>query len=120
LAPFTKWRVKTLYWGANSLFQLKTTGASYYRDAIQKITNLEPGTNAFFLCNATLNPEDDNAHDSNAVKIIIEGHRVGFMPRACAVMYQSYFKEFNIPVQNATREALITKGYYSNECICNN
>lgn len=111
----SKEAAKTLQWEGDSLFQLKTTGASYYRDAILKITNLEPDKNAFFPCIAILSPEDDNPHDSSAIKVIIKGHKVGYLPRAFAAMYHAYFKKFSLPVQDVACEALITKGYYSNE-----
>lgn len=62
-------------------------GESFYQPALRAITCTEEGEAVECDCIAELVPEPENPHDSNAVKVVIDGSKVGHLSRANAVKY---------------------------------
>ncbi|MEE9313735.1 MAG: HIRAN domain-containing protein [Rhizobiaceae bacterium] len=66
-------------------------GESYYQQNLTKITGGKTEESAEFHCEAKLVPEKNNPHDSNAVKITINGLQVGHLSRDDAADYRDWF-----------------------------
>jgi hypothetical protein len=88
-----------------SEFPLQAVGESFYQDAPRAIVDghPEPGGNypdsgCECRVQATLVPEGDNPHDANAVRVEIQGRKVGHLSRADAVRYRRIFERNAIPI----------------------
>lgn len=67
-------------------FDLSVVGESFYT---ANLRNIVGGTHEVrHNCEATLVLEDNNPHDSNAVRVEIGGLQVGHLPRSRAVKYR--------------------------------
>lgn len=65
---------------------VNVAGESHYQDALREIVgDREPQVR--HTTEAILEPEPENPHDPNAVVVRIDGHKVGYLPRAEAVAY---------------------------------
>lgn len=65
-------------------FQINVAGESFYPDAFAALVGARSRDGIAFPARAQLTLEDDNVHDKNAVKVEIEGHQVGHLPRNAA------------------------------------
>jgi hypothetical protein len=92
------------------MYKLKAVGSSYHRDAIESIARNPDGLRALALCTAYLVPEDENEHDSHAVKVVVDGKTVGHLAKDYAHTYRSFFSELPPPVPTAIVMAAITGG----------
>jgi hypothetical protein len=94
-------------------YPFQIVGESHYQEALREIVeaSADPGPNWPFkgaqceVC-ASLVPEDDNPYDDQAVRVEIQGHRVGHLSRADARQYRRIFEKNPIPLQ-----ALIVGGW---------
>lgn len=59
-------------------------GESHYQPAIRLACGWKESEDVMFECFAELVPEPDNPHDSNAVRVDIDGQCVGYLPRGRA------------------------------------
>lgn len=63
---------------------VNVAGESHYQDGLRVITgegDVRHQTEAYLI------PEPDNPHDADAVRVEIDGHKVGYLPRALAGAY---------------------------------
>jgi hypothetical protein len=60
-------------------------GESNFQDALKRIH--QRGNGHDVKATATLSPEPANKHDSNAVRVSIDGHTVGYLSRDMAPSY---------------------------------
>ena len=97
-----------LHWHPTGAFSVSVVGTSYYRDAIAKLVQNLPGERSLVSCTASFVPENSNIHDSNAVMVMIEGEKVGYLLRKYAVIFRSYFEKFGLTMQVTTCDALIS------------
>lgn len=65
-------------------FQVNVAGESFYPDAFAALVGARSRDGIAFPARAQLMLDDDNVHDKNAVKVAIEGHQVGHLPRNAA------------------------------------
>ncbi len=65
---------------------VNVAGESHYQDALHTIVGVIEGE-VRQDATAHLFPEPDNAHDPNAVRVEIEGSKVGYLPRDSAAEY---------------------------------
>jgi hypothetical protein len=68
-------------------------GEAQYQDVLQKLYRKNGGSGHDIKVGATLVPKDDNAFDSNAVRIEIESRGVGYLPREMAREYRAELGE---------------------------
>jgi len=74
----------TLYTGDETL---EVVGESNYQDALWEIVGARHGDRVRYDAPAVLLPEPDNLFDANAIKVLIDGHLVGYLSRQDAVAY---------------------------------
>lgn len=74
----------TLYTGDETL---EVVGESNYQEALWKIVGARRGDRVRYDASAVLLPEPDNRFDANAIKVLINGHLVGYLSRQDAVAY---------------------------------
>jgi len=98
---------------AHSEYPFQIVGESHYQDALREIveSSLDPGPNWPFKgaqCEvaARLVPEDDNPYDPLAVRVEIQGHKVGYLSREHARQYRRIFDKNCVPLK-----ALIVGGW---------
>lgn len=72
---------------------LEVVGESRYQDALWSISGGQIGQSVRCAAAAVLVPEPQNAYDPNAVAVVIEGHRVGYLDRQTAGLYASGLNE---------------------------
>lgn len=65
-------------------FQINVAGESFYPDAFAALVGARTRDGIAFPARAQLTLDDGNVHDKNAVKVEIEGHQVGHLPRDAA------------------------------------
>jgi hypothetical protein len=70
-------------------YDCEVVGESHYQDALSQITGGKTENGHEFACVAFLEPEPTNANDRNAVMVVIEGLKVGYLskPHAAAMSY---------------------------------
>jgi HIRAN domain len=76
----------TLYSGDDPL---EVVGESHYQDALWTIVGGLRPDSVRYETEAVLEPEPHNPHDQNAVKVLVEGHLVGYLSREDAAVYRS-------------------------------
>lgn len=94
-------------------YPLHAVGESYYQDALRELVenSADPGPNWPFAgaqCEVTarLVPEADNPYDDQAVRVEIDGRKVGHLSRAEARKYRRVLVDNPVPVK-----ALIIGGW---------
>lgn len=101
---------RPLHWQPTGQFPRYGVGTSNYEPAIAALAQNPKGRNALVFCTANLVPENTNAFDSNAVMVVIDGQKVGYLPREYAKVFRSYFEKFGLPIQATTCDAVISNG----------
>lgn len=61
--------------------ELDLVGESYRQDALERLCGGRTEDSAQFRCTASLIAEPDNPHDPLAVKVVVDGHHVGYLKR---------------------------------------
>jgi hypothetical protein len=96
-------RRPTYLWGRELV---NVAGESHYQDALRAIAG-DAGGQVRLEREATLVPEPDNPHDANAVKVLIGGRLVGYLPRAEAVAYGDLVRDVTERGREARCEAMV-------------
>jgi hypothetical protein len=73
--------------------RIDVVGESYRRDALRRVTRADQGEEPVRRHVATLVPEPTNAYDRNAVKIVIAGEHVGYIPRHLSALLAAPISE---------------------------
>jgi hypothetical protein len=68
---------------------LEVVGESVYQDALWSLCGGSLGDRVRHDIVAVLVPEPNNPHDSNAIRVRVDGHVVGYLPRDVAARYVS-------------------------------
>lgn len=92
-------------------FSFDIVGESHYQDAIEFVAGGRSDASARIRKIAMLVPESDNPHDTNAVRVDIEGRRVGYLSRGDAVRYRNLLKKKGLAGLAMTVDALIVGGW---------
>lgn len=73
---------------------VNVAGESHYQEALRAIVGAasEGEPQVRHATEAVLAPEPENPHDANAVLVTIDGHKVGYLPRAEAAAYGPMLK----------------------------
>jgi chaperonin cofactor prefoldin len=73
--------------------RIDVVGESFRRDALRRVTGADRGQEPARGHVATLTPEPANAYDRNAVKVLIAGEHVGYVPRWLAALVAAPISE---------------------------
>lgn len=85
-------------------------GESHYQPALKALAAGRQRDYEAVSVRAVLIPESDNPHDKNAVRVEIEGHKVGYLSRADAKRYRALVKK-GYEMVPAECAAAITGGF---------
>ena len=66
---------------------VRVVGVSHYQDPLLAIVGETGRERVRHAATATLEPEPENPHDANAVRVLVEGRHVGYLSREDAVRY---------------------------------
>jgi len=96
-------------------FPLRAVGESHYQAALARICGGHSRHGHELDCRALIIPEPTNAYDPNALKVMINGALVGYIPRDQALRLREQAEAVDRP--NATLEvaAQITGGWRTNQ-----
>lgn len=86
-------------------YSLAIVGESHRQDVLEEICGGRDTQSAHLKVTARLVLEDNNPHDAQAVKVILDGHHVGYLSRADARRYRA------MPAPPAEVPALIVGGW---------
>jgi hypothetical protein len=95
----------------NGAYDLLVVGESKYQDALEEICGGRTKGGHEFPCAATLIYEDENPHDSRAVRVAINGRTVGYLSRDMAPRYRAAMDKAGQGGRVAQCEALIVGGW---------
>ncbi|NCX94221.1 MAG: hypothetical protein EBX40_06065, partial [Gammaproteobacteria bacterium] len=80
----------------------EVVGESYRRkelhDLLSEMTYVEMDPVAMIPCTCQLIPETDNKHDSNAVRVEVNRHHLGYLPRDKAAQHREALKDMGKPL----------------------
>lgn len=92
-------------------FAFEIVGESHYQAALAKITGGISRDGCDYETIASIVLENDNPHDSQAVRVDIEGHTVGYFAREDARAYRKRLAETGHPSSIGTCKAVIRGGW---------
>lgn len=92
-------------------FACDVVGESHYQDNLLRIAGGRTEDSAELKKTATLILDDGNPHDSNAVKVFIDGLAVGHLPRQLARTWRGSLRKQGLPVGNYTCDAMVVGGW---------
>jgi hypothetical protein len=81
-------RPKIPYIKGRDQFQVNVAGESFYPDAFAALCGARTRDGIAFPARAQLILDDGNVHDKNAVKVEVDGHQVGHLPREAAKAFR--------------------------------
>ena len=113
MIPIKKYSI----WKPTGWYSIKIVGTSYYREEIYSIAKNPNGTTAFGSCIARLVLEKENPRDPNAVRVEINGTKVGYLERTFASEYRSCLALNSITEFEISIFAMITGGIRTEEKI---
>lgn len=90
----------TLWVLGDGSYSIGAVGESNYQEALEEVAGGRKPRGVNKRVNAELKLEDDNPHDSNAVAVLIEGHKVGYLSRSHA---QGFREEAGRGLESARR-----------------
>lgn len=98
------------HWESTGSFRIAAVGTSFYRSEIASIAQNPDNARALVICVAYLVPDNQNAHDAHAVKVVVEGRTVGYLSRDFAKCYRSYISDLPDHIHHISAIAAITNG----------
>lgn len=98
------------HWESTGTFNIAVVGTSHHRSEIASIAQNPLGINALVVCIAYLVPDNQNPHDLNAVRVVIEGQTVGYLSRDFAKRYRLWISGLPGHIQQVSVAAAITNG----------
>lgn len=90
-------------------YKQEVVGESHYQEALTKAVKHAGGLTPC-TTEALLILENSNQHDSNAVRVTINGMTVGYFPAEDAADYRNYLRESGVPIGNYRVSAKIFGG----------
>lgn len=70
-------------------YAIDAVGESNYQDALEEVSGGRRPRGVNKRVTAELKPENDNAYDSNAVAVLVDGLKVGYLSRADARSFRA-------------------------------
>lgn len=93
------------------VYGVDIVGESNYQSALEKICGGREEESARKKVKALLVLEDENPHDSKAVRVDIDGETVGYLSRKEARQYRARLKEAGYPSLLGRCDAIIVGGW---------
>lgn len=95
----------------DSTFSADVVGESHYQGNIEHAAGGRNHDSAHVVTKAVLYLEDENPHDRNAVRVLIEGRTAGYLDRAAAKAWRRKLSAGGFPIGHYTVDALIVGGW---------
>ena len=92
-------------------YGVEIVGESNYQSALERICGGRDEESARKQVKALLVLENENPHDSNAVRVDIDGETVGYLSRREAKQYRVRLKEAGYPELRGRCDAIIVGGW---------
>lgn len=96
---------------AEELFDLPVVGESHYQEALEAICGKRSDEGEDRVVDASLIPEDSNPHDSQAVRVDIQGRTVGYLSRDDARRFRQHLAQTGDTRGPVTCKARIQGGW---------
>lgn len=80
-------KAKTLHWPESGSFFQTVAGVSYRQQELAALTTWRKGVEQVLYATATLAPEPGNQYDPLAVKVLVQGQSIGYLPKDAAPRY---------------------------------
>ena len=90
-------------------------GEASYQSGLARIAGAKDADSKNHECSAILICELDNPHDSNAVAVMINGRKVGYLSRDAAQSYRAELAAINSRMPNAQVRAQIIGGWKNDD-----
>lgn len=100
-----------LAWPGLGTFECEVAGESHYQDWLRQLAGSHGVDSANKHVTAHLIPEDNNPHDSDAVRVEVDGRPVGYLPRGDATTFRERLDDKRLGLAVTTCAALIVGGY---------
>jgi hypothetical protein len=99
------------HWSEDGNYEADIVGESKYQSALANLagSHNEEGANTKHV--ALLFPEDDNPHDSKAIRVDIQGCTVGYLSREDARTFRRRLSKMGFEGRPTTCDALIVGGF---------
>ena len=92
-------------------YSVEIVGESHYQEAIEAICGRRTEESADLIVQAVLVHEDENPYDSQAIRVDIQGHTVGYLSRENARKYRRELSQAGHPGIAASCTARIVGGW---------
>ncbi len=92
-------------------YTVDVVGESHYQEALESICGGRNEDSRRLEVEAFLVPENDNPHDSNAVRIYIQDQTVGYLDRETARSFRKMMAEIGLTEVAAKCNAIIVGGW---------
>lgn len=92
-------------------FEFDIVGESHYQDALSRIAGPKTEEGVEWYCEAELRPEPSNPHDRNAVAVMIQGLKVGYLAREDAMAWKRALANTGRPDAPTLVDAVIVGGW---------
>jgi hypothetical protein len=92
-------------------YKLEVVGESHYQSALESLSGGRTRDGVEKYMQAHLVLEDTNSHDSNAVRIDINGKAVGYLSREMAIQYRNRLREAGHSQLGGVCNAVIRGGW---------
>lgn len=74
------------HWPTSNVYREEVVGESFYVESFNQLTDWGEYTEELLLTMATLVPDPENKHDSNAIKVMVDDRHIGHLSRDSAVI----------------------------------
>lgn len=98
-------------WQSTGRARFAIVGEASYQEALDTICGGRCEDGHEFATTASLRREPNNPHDPNAIAVVIDGKKVGYIPRAKAIKAASIMDADRKRCEAATCPALIVGGW---------
>lgn len=92
-------------------FEFDIVGESHYQAELTRLAGPKTDDGVEVECDAVLMPEPSNPYDANAVAVLIEGEKVGYLSRADAARWDAQLNRLGWDGERVLIEALIVGGW---------
>lgn len=103
-------RQKVPYIKGRESFSVNVAGESFYPDAFATLCGARTRDGIAFPVRAQLTLDDANPHDKNAVKVTVDGHQVGHLPREAAKAFRRIVRYGELAVHEVFECAALING----------
>jgi hypothetical protein len=90
--------------------KVSVVGESHRQEALARVSQSPPSGEHGYECGAELVLEPDNPHDRFAVKVVVAGEHVGYLPRGTAKRFGKRLRELEAQGQRTICMAYIGRG----------